>query len=649
MATTSELSPSSPSGVPPASIDRRALLVTTAVLGIALLLVYDWLERLLPRGPQEFAYFPFMVEPLPFAPMRGFTFEQLARHVLRFGLLGPAFIALAVALAGLAPQLRPPVWARRRLMLLALTGFSVIVSALVMTEVLRGRAIVDDELTYDYQASLLAHGQLGETSVPPWNWEPFTIWTRVGATGKYLFGEPLVQTLGTLMGFPALLHLLLAPLALWAWYRALEPQLGGTIAAWAVALVGISPMFILTNALALSHTTTLTCFALAGLGCEWLRSGVRPLAGALLAGTALGFSLAVRPQVAVPFGAVIGIVALWGTWRRRQLTATGLLAASTGLWVALIALYDKVLSGSLTTLPWYLFKPTESFGFGDVGGIPFLHTPWTAIENLLVSLVRWNGWWLGWPLSLGLVLAWWVLGRPLAGARVWLAAGAALVALNFLYYSPGISETGPVYYFELLLPASIVGAHAIVRCRERWPQAASAVLIVHLALGTSSFLTENVARLHRLVETIHGPLETALTVVEPPALLIHENQYAESVRFGWVWSFPLRERAETDPIVTYPRGSAKYVQLLRQRYAGRQCWYYRYHPQTHASELRRCEEVEPLLARGAIDAEPAHVPSTAERMGLLDSSAAMIGEIRTLRQRVQQRREAGRSMEPEPP
>ena len=82
--------------------------------------------------------------------------------------------------------------------------------------------------------------------------------------------------------------------------------------------------------------------------------------------------------------------------------------------------------------------------------------PWGAVENLVVSAVRLNGWWLGWPLSLG------------------------------------------------LLPASILGAHAIVRGLERWPRAVSAILLVHFAVGTTSFLWENVRRLDRLVMTTGG-------------------------------------------------------------------------------------------------------------------------------------------------
>ncbi len=604
--------------------DRRLATGVMLFLALAFGAVYWWLEGLLPRGAQEFAYFPYMTDPLPFAPMRGFTFEQLVRHVGRTFVLGPSLLCLAAAAAA-AWRFRPPDSRARRTWMIAAVGFSLLLTALVMAKVLAGRVIVDDELVYRQQAELLAGGRLTETTVPPWGWEVFTIWAQLpnggfGATGKYLFGEPLIQIPGTWLGLPALLHLLLAPLALWAWYRVVEADAGGRVAFWATILIAVSPMFILTNALALSHTTTLTCLILAGLGLQWA-GGRRPVAGALLCGTALGFGLTVRPQVVVPMGMVLGLAALYRLFMRRHAAAVVALIASGSLWLVLIGLYNRALSGSPLKLPWYLFKPIERFGFGHIGGVDFVYTPWAAVENLVVSAVRFNGWWLGWPLSLGLVLAWVVLGRPRQGVSVWLLGGAAIILLNVPYYSPGISDTGPVYYFELMLPAAILGGHAIARALERWPRAATALLLVHFAAGTTSFLWENVARLDRLATTIHAPAEAVLERIEPPALLLHENHWSESMRFGWVWSFPKRFRSDRDPIVTYPRGPVRFLPALIKRYQDRECWYYRLDPSAGRSidrpQLHRCEDAMEDLFRPREPGVTLRIPSTAERLGLI--------------------------------
>ncbi len=601
-----------PSGT---DVDSRTASTLAGLLGLVFLALYWWLEKQLPRGPQEFAYFPYMTDPLPFAPMRGFTFEQLFRHFGRTFVLGPGLLCLSFAVAGWWRVSLPGPRVRRTL-LIAVVGVSVVVTAVVMGVVLQGRAIVDDELVYRQQAELLASGRLAEITVPPWGWEVFTMWTRLGATGKYLPGEPLIQIPGTVIGLPALLHLLLAPLALWGWYRLVRGDAGANVALWATVLVGVSPMFMLTNALALSHTTTLTCLIFAALGHQ-MAAGDRPVRGAILAGMTLGFGLMVRPQVVVPIGLVIGLATLYRLLRRRHSLAVAALIGSGSLWLAVIAAYNWALSGKPWTLPWYMFKPTERFGFGHVGGIEFEHSPWTALENLAVVAVRFNGWWLGWPLSLGLVLAWLVLGRPRQGAQLWLLGATALILMNLPYYSTGISDTGPIYYFELLLPAALLGAHAIVRAGTRWPTVTGAVLIVHFALGTTSFLGENVARLDRLVTTIHTSTEEVLAKLEPPALLIHENHWTESTRHGWVWSFPVRYRNEGDPIVTYPRGPGKYVLGLIKRYDYRQCWYYRTNPATSQQELYRCQDAMNLLLDPRQEGSTLRITPTAERLGLI--------------------------------
>ncbi len=578
--------------------------------------LYGWLEGQLPRGQQEFAYFPYVTDPLPFAPMRGFTFEQLYRHICRTFVLGPSLICIAFAIAGWWRVRLPGARARRTLMIAAIGG-SLVVTALVMAVVLNGRAIVDDELVYRQQAELLVSGRLAENTVPPWGWEVFTIWTDLGATGKYLFGEPLLQIPGTLLGMPALMHLLLAPLALWGWYRVVASDTDSEVAFWSTILVAVSPMFILTNAVGLSHTTTITCLIFAALGYQWA-AGDRPIQGAILTGITLGFGLTVRPQVVVPIGLVIGLATLYRLLQRRRIVAATALVASGSFWLVLIMLYNRALTGSLLTLPWYVFNPIERFGFGHVGGIEWEHSLWSAVENLLVVAVRFNGWWLGWPLSLGLILGWWVLGRPRQGANLWLLASAALILLNVPYYSTGMSDTGPVYYFELLLPAAILGAHTIVAALRRWPAATTALLIASFGLGTTTFLGENIARLDRLVTTIHAPIEAVLEEIEGPALLIHENTVTESLRFGWVWSFPVRLRHESEPIVTYPRGPMKFLPDLLERYSYRACWYTRINPDTVQRELYRCEDAMHLLSKPPRVGNALRISPTAERLGLLN-------------------------------
>jgi len=595
--------------------------IVAGLVGLGLFAAYVAFELRLPRGPAEFVFWP-PLEPLPFAAIRGFTYEQLARHVSRLVLLGPALLALSVAAARCWRISLPSEPALRRLALLV-AGASLAVTTWVMAGVLGGRAIFDDELTYKMQAQLLGEGRLAEDTVPPWGGELFTIWTRRGATGKYLFGEPLVQIVGNWLDMPALLHLPLAMLTLGLWYLQVKRDHDPLLAAWATILLAASPMLIITTATGLSHTTSLFCVVLAGIGCQEVMRG-RESWGSLVLGTAIGFGVTVRAQTVLPAGVVLGAVAVWTLWRRRRFPGLLLFFASGGVWAVLVAVYDRALTGSALVLPWSLFEPLERYGFGQpLAGDPFVHDLRTAVENLLVVAVRMNGWWLGWPLSLGLLGVWVWLVRSMRGVGVWLAVGAAIVAFHVPYYSTGVSETGPIYFYELLLPLSLLGAQAVVALLDRAPRFGAAFLVVHMVLGTGSFLWEKVSRVEREVEMIHGPVEATLTQVKTPALVIFEPALQESLRLGWLNSgFPKRERAENAPIVHYPRGRPDATAALRRRYSYRHCYYYRIDPQQIRPQLLPCEAAEQLLVRPNELPGPAlAIQSTAMRKGLLDPFA----------------------------
>jgi len=594
----------------------RAWAALAAAAG--LIVAYELGAARIPRGASEFAYAFRSFESFPFGAMRGFTVEQLASHLLRALLLGPALLLAAWALARLAPSFSLP----RRISrggLLAIAGASVVVAAWILAVQLGGRALVDDEPTYAYQAKLLAQGRLADPTAPSWVEEPFTVRSRLGATGKYLFGEPLVQVPGVLVGFPGLAHLALLGLTLWLWYRQLERQVSAEVAGWATALLAISPLLVITTGTGMSHSASLFCVALAGYGLSRL-DGPRPWAGALLLGTALGFALTVRPQVALPAGAVLGAIGGWRLLRQRRWAALSLLLAAGGVWIGLVLAYDAALTGSPWRLPWNLVPIPEHYGFGRVfANMDYFHTPWNSVENLVSSAIRFNGWWLGWPGSLALVGVWWKLGRPRAALWPWLAVAAAIVAFHLPYYSPGVSDTGPVYYLELLLPASLLGAQALLAALARWRAFAAWALVVHCLLGTGSFFSEQAARLGRFVQLAHAPVERLLTQIDPPALLIYENVPYEMVIGGWLFSFPVRYRDERDPILTFPRSCPGCADDLRARYPGRSCWYFHIDPVRKAPDLRRCEAAERLLHRPVpppglpIDYEP-----TARRLGWLD-------------------------------
>jgi hypothetical protein len=246
-----------------------------------------------------------------------------------------------------------------------------------------------------------------------------------------------------------------------------------------------------------------------------------------------------------------------------------------------------------------------------------------ALENLAVVAVRFNAWWLGLPLGLGLLAAWWKLGRPRTGCAMWFWVGAAVVLFEFGYYSTGISDTGPIYHFELALPGAALAAHTVVAALERWPTGASATLAVHLIAGTGSFYVEQIARLDRLVNAIHHDADEALRKVPKPALLIYEVWPSEVRPIGWVnGAFPQRFRAERDDVLTYPRPPPARLEALRASYSGRSCYFFHRRSDTAEPLLERCDDAHALLERPLADLElknrPLWVRPTAYRVTSFD-------------------------------
>ncbi|HVW28185.1 MAG TPA: hypothetical protein VHC69_22635 [Polyangiaceae bacterium] len=594
-------------------LGRLVMLVVGCVLFVGSVTVTTLLEG----TPGEFGYIPFNPEPLPFAAMRGFTVEQLVAHAARLFLATPGLLLIWFSTReGTAVKppddVRLPRWAFR------VSAGSIALCAILVLFVFRGRAIVDDELVYRMQAEYLSEGHLALRGLPYLR-EIFGVSTLVGFTGKYLFGEPLVQVPSVLLGNPALVHVPLAALTLWMLYRAVKIHAGAALASFATMLVACSPMFIFTTATAQSQATSLACVVAAGLG-HALVTKDRPLTGALLVGLGIGFDMAVRIQVAVPAGAVFVSLTALALFRAKRYGGLALLAATLAFWAALIAGYDFLLSGHPFKLPWFLSLAPERYGFGQVWEFDtFRHTPWTALQNLAVTLIRFNAWWLGWPCSLLAVWAWLRLGRPTEGARPWLLLGLAVILFEIPYYSTGISDTGPIYHYELLLPGALLGANALRRGFAVNGTATRAFLVAQFGLGWTSFMWEQGSRIDRLLHFIHDDVAAAIAEVKPPALLFVETRCTEATGRAWVnAALPIRSHADHAPIVTFDRPPARYVIPYLNRYPDRSCWYFHVSPLTHKPAVMPCDAVadrfrQPLEHDG--DA-CIWIPSTATRLGL---------------------------------
>src|SRR5258705_13303964 len=78
---------------------RWSSVAMYAALAAGFFVLYVLCKLFLGHPVGEFLYFPAL-DPLPFAPMRGFTFQQFVLHMARLAFLAPALVFASLALAG---------------------------------------------------------------------------------------------------------------------------------------------------------------------------------------------------------------------------------------------------------------------------------------------------------------------------------------------------------------------------------------------------------------------------------------------------------------------------------------------------------------------------------------------------------------------
>jgi len=588
-----------------------------AIAGLALLSAYFVTRALAPdTGAAEFAYAPWTPAFHPLGGMRGFTLEQLADHVLRAVVLGPALFLLALGLARATVRWHPAALLDKRLHVPAAV-LSVATTAFVMVFVLRGRPIVDDEITYATMARIFASRRLADPDLPELFPTLFEIATPIGITGKYLPGEALVQVPGVRLGIPALLHVPLCALTLFAFYRAaLLLTEDARIASWSTTFLALSPMFVLCAATGHSQATAFTCTTVAVLG--YALAAKRSLArGGILAGLAVAFGMLVRPQAVPVVGVVLVVSFTHLLIKRRAIGAWLGFGLTSVLGVVAIVAYDYKLSGDTFQFPFWFMRATEPWGFGPIGGPgSYEHTLLGALANQVVVAVRLNAWWLGWPLSLLLLTRLSVLRRVWSTAGVLVGLAVALVLFQFGYYTTGVSDVGPIYHYELLLVLSVWAAYFVVDLSRERPRLAGALLLVHLVLGTGTFFVEQSSRLHRLIESIHAKSDRVLAKLPRRSLLLSETQCSEVTGSGWLLrGYPREVRHAKARYIIHPRPDPLQLDSLLARLPNRACFYV-HNTGARWLEVLPCADARDLLIRPLGGGAPClELPSTARRLG----------------------------------
>ena len=470
------------------------------------------------------------------------------------------------------------------------------------------------------------------------------------AVSMALFGEPRVTLAAVAAGNAALVYLLGAIVA---------DRRVGVVAA---ALFAASPMALMTTSVFLPYApTTLLNLLFAVAYLRGVRDGSTVAAG--VAGIAIGLAFFARPFTAVLFAAPFichalyrviasvreaGLRPISDPLRRQALTAFFGLC-----FVGVTLAYNLRLTGSALTFPYQVFAPLDGPGFGQrqILGHSIVYSPELALEAngyvLWYFATRWfTAGGIGTALAVGglalSVRRWFrgenVLGTDAAQDRFERVAGGLLAGLfvtvpagNLFFWGnfnilatlsdPAdgfVSQFGPFYHFDLLVPLSLFAAVAVVACyrgiltartwltAKRSPSAGKALLIAALlvsvlVLGAAAAAAvaaplERNAAYDEKHERAYGPIdgtsfEDALVFIPMPygAWQNHPFQY-------------LRNDPGFDGDVVYAldRGPAGDFEVL-DAYPGRNYYRYTYRGEWEAAPNRHViPKLEPTeIRRGA--------------------------------------------------
>ncbi|MCZ7585686.1 MAG: hypothetical protein M5R36_21455 [Deltaproteobacteria bacterium] len=147
-------------------------------------------------------------------------------------------------------------------------------------------------------------------------------------------------------------------------------------------------------------------------------------------------------------------------------TLAGILGGAIGLYLFI----NWALNGSpfLTNYHavWIGNTPHETpFGFGR-GFWNIYHTPEAGLKNMGNNFLRLNVWLLGWPVGFLFVAVRMIRRGSTAADWILFSSLVLSFAMYFFFFWPGISETGPVLYYELVVPLILLTARGLFAAIE---------------------------------------------------------------------------------------------------------------------------------------------------------------------------------------
>jgi len=372
-------------------------------------------------------------------------------------LLGDRLARFAVARAG-----------KPRETILALAGFALFATAMVSWLALQHTPILNDEQQYLFQAELLRSGRLWcplPEPLGPFR-DPYSVQAHGMWTGIYPWGHVALLLPGLLVGFPQLVPHLCAPAAvLLAYWLGREIFPDDEAAPLVAGLVVATSPFIAFTCGTMHNSTSSMVLVTCGLAALARAVRLATPKFAALAGLCFGLALSSRPYnavaVAIPSG--VGALALAFYLRRRPIRLA--LGFFVGLLpgIALFLGMNYAITGDPMVTPAHLSMPEGmrivGFGLGTPPGV--VHTPLLAFGKAGTNLMRLVMWSTGSVVGgLGLLALLLGLRRRSTDLLLLVPLAGIFGFYYFFYTSPG-SDTGPLYYLDLVPVLALILARAV--------------------------------------------------------------------------------------------------------------------------------------------------------------------------------------------
>jgi hypothetical protein len=246
------------------------------------------------------------------------------------------------------------------------------------------------------------------------------------------------------------------------------------------------------------------------LRCRHVQKSPQKAVMLFVAGLALGYAFNVRALTTIGFA--LPLTVFWAMNHpqlpRRTFLTGFLLLAGFSVMLTLTLWYNSIVTGNWLQFPFSYFSSWQSVGFNP------RHTPFSALHNLAVSTFRMNAALFGFPLSLMFVFAA-VFAKKEFADRLLFGILASLICVYFFYFSPGVQDLGPIYYYEALIPLSILSARGFLflykTIFDRFEGGKTFLLhflVTSCLVAFVTYVPERISHIARLTEQIRVPYET---------------------------------------------------------------------------------------------------------------------------------------------